>query len=77
MGLLLRASLDGALHQAFAYDSNGNRTSRTTDATRVVPLPEPAPDRSSLAEEPTDHLGAPRLRVGCHLAEGCRKGTHP
>ncbi|MBK9691919.1 MAG: RHS repeat protein [Gemmatimonadetes bacterium] len=27
---LLRDSLDGALHQAFAYDSNGNRTSLTT-----------------------------------------------
>ncbi|MBK6780860.1 MAG: RHS repeat-associated core domain-containing protein [Gemmatimonadetes bacterium] len=30
MGRLLRDSLDGALHQAFAYDSNGNRTSLTT-----------------------------------------------
>ncbi|MBK6423667.1 MAG: RHS repeat-associated core domain-containing protein [Gemmatimonadetes bacterium] len=30
VGRLLRDSLDGTLHQAFAYDSNGNRTSLTT-----------------------------------------------
>lgn len=29
VGRLLRDSLDGALHQAFAYDSNGNRASLT------------------------------------------------
>ncbi|MBK6423678.1 MAG: hypothetical protein IPF77_15935 [Gemmatimonadetes bacterium] len=30
VGRLLRDSLDGTLHQAFSYDSNGNRTSLTT-----------------------------------------------
>ncbi len=35
VGRLLRDSLDGALHQAFAYDSNGNRTSLTTAAGTV------------------------------------------